>query len=99
MEEAAVSAPPVDEPVFPDEETETAMRSELRERGEAVEAKPSRASEAEPATPLPPLDQLVGRLKPEVREVLDELFRARFTGVRRVPAQALKEPVARAKAG
>ena len=76
-----------------------AMRSELRERGEAVEAKPSRASEAEPATPLPPLDQLVGRLKPEVREVLDELFRARFTGVRRVPAQALKAPVARAKAG
>jgi hypothetical protein len=30
------------------------------------------------------------RLAPEVRETLDDLFRAKFTGVRRVPKKFLK---------
>lgn len=95
LEDASVSAPVEDAPVFPDEETEMAMRSELRARGEAVEAKLASAAEPEDAAPLPPLDQLVSRLSPDVREVLDELFRARFTAVRRVPARALKESAAK----
>jgi hypothetical protein len=100
LEDATVSAAVEDEPVFPDEETEMAIRSELRARGEAVVAAArTSADEGEVAAPLPPLDSLVGRLRPEVREVLDELFRARFTSVRRVPAQALKDPVLKNKAG
>jgi hypothetical protein len=100
LEDATVSAAVEDEPVFPDEETEMAMRSELRARGEAVVAAArTSVDEGEVAAPLPPLDSLVGRLRPEVREVLDELFRARFTSVRRVPAQALKDPVLKNKAG
>ena len=39
---------------------------------------------------LPPLAVLVKRLAPEVRETLDDLFRAKFTGVRRVPKKFLK---------
>lgn len=96
-EEASVSVGGVavdDAPVFPDEDTEMAMRSELRSRGEVAVAAPARnTEEAVDGAPLPPLDSLVSRLKPEVREVLDELFRARFTSVRRVSPQSLKEPV------
>jgi hypothetical protein len=32
----------------------------------------------------------VKRIPPEVREVLDDLFRAKFTAVRRVPKKSLK---------
>jgi hypothetical protein len=32
---------------------------------------------------LPPLDELVGRVPAGVREILDNLFRAKFTSVRR----------------
>lgn len=41
--------------------------------------------------PLPPLNELVQRIPAEVREALDDLFRARFVAVKRVPKQALKE--------
>jgi hypothetical protein len=39
---------------------------------------------------LPPLDELVNRIDPSIRETLDELFRAKFTAVRRIPPGALK---------
>lgn len=47
-------------------------------------------SEAEPAGPLPPLDDLVQRIPPATRELIDELFRAKFVTVKRVPKSALK---------
>ena len=83
-EEAGVS--------WPDEAAEASFRSEARERGEPVVSVKSRetADEAD-AQALPPLDELVERIPTEVREVLEELFRARFTTVRRIPRQALKE--------
>lgn len=37
--------------------------------------------------PLPELDALVARLPAEVRETLDELFRARFVSVKRLPGR------------
>ena len=39
---------------------------------------------------LPPLDELVQKISPEARTLLDELFRAKFVAVRRVPAKELK---------
>jgi len=39
---------------------------------------------------LPPLEKLVGRIPAETREALDELFRAKFTSVRRLPGKAFK---------
>jgi hypothetical protein len=41
--------------------------------------------------PLPELSTLVNRIPPSVREILDDLFRARFSSVRRVPPKALKD--------
>jgi hypothetical protein len=39
---------------------------------------------------LPPLDELVKRIPAEVRDTLEELFRARFVTVKRLPKKALK---------
>ncbi len=39
---------------------------------------------------LPPLEDLVKRIPPKTRAAMDELFRANFVTVRRVPAGATK---------
>ena len=77
---------------WPDESAESAFRAESRERGEPdlpagliVEA-----TEETDTKGLPALEDLVKRISPETRELMDELFRAKFTSVRRVPAKALK---------
>lgn len=44
----------------------------------------------EPSSPLPALDDLVKRIPGPVRETLDELFRAKFVKVQRVPKSALR---------
>ncbi len=71
------------------------MLTELRARGEspstAARARTSAAVVEEiDAKNLPPLDDLVRQIPAEVREALDDLFRAKFIAVRRVPKQALK---------
>ena len=86
--------PPVEDdgpPTF-DAAAESAFLAEARERGEPVAPVPlDDTPEPEEANPkaLPPLDTLVKRISPEVRELLDELFRARFVKVTRVPRKAL----------
>ena len=85
-------ADPGEAPNF-DEAAEAAFLAEARERGEIVtttKAAPAAVEEVVDPKALPPLDELVKRIPPEVRESLDELFRARFVSVRRVPAKALK---------
>lgn len=75
-----------------DEAAESAFRAEARERGEPVQASRAAIESVEENEPknLPSLEELVKRLSPEVRESLDDLFRAKFTTVRRVPKKALK---------
>jgi hypothetical protein len=41
-------------------------------------------------TPLPPMEDLVKRIPAPVRELMEELLRARFVTVKRVPKAALK---------
>jgi hypothetical protein len=78
--------------VWPDETAEASFMAEARERGEPIIVAPPRVVETEEreTKPLPSLEQLVGRLSPEVRETLDDLFRVKFTSVRRVPAKSFK---------
>lgn len=45
---------------------------------------------------LPELDDLVARLPTEIRETLDELFRARFVSVKKLPARVFS-PAAKTK--
>ncbi len=79
-----------DEPLLPGDETEAAMLAELRERGETSSNPIPMPADEEPAGRLPPLDDLVKQIPADVRDVLDELFRARFTTVRKVPVHVLK---------
>jgi hypothetical protein len=76
--------------VWPDENAEAAFMADARERGESVVAAAVEAIEETDTRNLPPLDELLKRLSPEVRETLDDLFRAKFIAVRRVPKKALK---------
>ncbi len=82
-------------PEWPDEAVESAMRAEQRERDGEMPAppRPRAAATDEPEdlnAPLPRLDSLIEKIPPQVRETLDELFRARFTSVQRVPKAVLK---------
>jgi hypothetical protein len=79
---------------WPDDSAESSYLAEARERGEApVAPAPSKAEEKDHVDPksLPSLEELVQRIPSEVRDVLDDLFRAKFTKVRRIPRGALKE--------
>lgn len=94
-DEAAVAAPPTLEdgpPPIIDEAAEVAFLADARERGEVVPRKSAAEVEEETTAkkPLPPLDQLVNQIPAEVREVLEDLFRARFVSVKRFPKKALK---------
>ncbi len=48
------------------------------------------AGEEENARELPPMDDLVKRIPMPTRDLLEELFRAKFVTVKRVPKSALK---------
>lgn len=87
-------ASPVDEaaPIGPSAEEEAALLSADR-TSEAFYGQAPKAENLEPeteATPLPPMDDLVQRIPLPARELMEELFRARFVTVRRVPKSALK---------
>jgi hypothetical protein len=90
--ELTASALPESESInaWPDAAAEAAFLGEARERGETVVARPVEVVDEADTGRLPPLDELVKRLSPEVRVTLDDLFRAKFTTVRRVPKKALK---------
>lgn len=78
-------------PTWPDESAESAFLAEARDRGEKIAApKAVEVTEEEDTAPLPPLNDIVARIPAEVRDVLDELFRARFVTVKRIPKSALK---------
>lgn len=80
--------------VWPDEATEAAFFGETSGSEEPVPvAASNRATEEDDDAPksLPSMEELVKRIPAETRELLDELFRVKFTIVRRVPKNALKE--------
>lgn len=46
--------------------------------------------EAAESAPLPPMEDLIGRIPASAREMIEELFRARFVTVKRMPKAILK---------
>ncbi|HUR57968.1 MAG TPA: hypothetical protein VM029_09690 [Opitutaceae bacterium] len=92
--EAVAAAPQDGEPSGFDESAEAAFLGEARDRAEPVRnVTPAQAAaemdEAD-SKPLPPLDSLVQQIPADVRATLEELFRAKFIRVQRVPRKALK---------
>jgi hypothetical protein len=87
---------PIDDgaPVGPADGEEVAFLAEQREQGVSAPATANRSAaveaESDAKAPLPPLDELVQRVPPGVRQLMDELFRANFVTVKRVPKSALK---------
>jgi hypothetical protein len=74
-------------PSLPGEEAEAAFLAEARERGEdvaSVAAALAAAESEDDKGALPPLEELVQKLPAELRDTLDDLFRAKFVKVMRV---------------
>jgi hypothetical protein len=81
-----------DAPVGPSSEEEAAFLAQEREMGNVTPAlmHAEKAPMEEPSGELPPMDDLVQRIPTPTRDLLDELFRARFVTVKRIPSSALK---------
>ncbi len=73
---------------WPDETDESAFLADAAARGE--EPTPVAAPKTAPVVgeKLPSLDEVVARVPAPLRALLDDLFRAKFTMVRRYPAEA-----------
>jgi hypothetical protein len=76
--------------VWPDEAAEAAFLAESRPEAPVKPIVAPAKDDDEPTTPLPKLEELVNRIPAASRELLDELFRAKFTVVRRVKKSDLK---------
>lgn len=72
-----------DEAEWPDDADESAFLSESGARGEAVAAVPNRGVAQVAGDKLPPLEAMVSKVPADVAALLDDLFRAKFTGVRK----------------
>jgi hypothetical protein len=58
--------------------------------GEAVRQEPSTSQTEDETGDLPPMEDLITRIPGAARELMEELFRARFITVKRIPKTALK---------
>jgi len=80
---------------WPDEAMEAAMSAEVSER-EGPAKKPTKKEREHAETldgpPLPKLEEMIATVPADLQEKMDELFRAKFQSVRRVPAATLKNP-------
>lgn len=75
-------------PALPDEAEEAAYLAGANDQ-EAAAPAATPVVELEAQASLPPLEELVRRIPADVRAALDELFRARFTGVKRATESEL----------
>ena len=76
------------------------MSAEATERDASAPRSRARKQEVETLDggPLPELKDMLAQIPASLQEQLDELFRAKFTSVRRVPAAVLKANQVEAKA-
>lgn len=79
-----------DAPVGPSSEEEAAFLAQERERGIVTPALMHRERPPEEKGDLPPMEDLVKRIPMPTRDLLEELFRAKFVTVKRIPQSALK---------
>ena len=89
-ESAPASASGPDAPVGPSSEEEAVFLAEEQENGFVVPAPVPPAAAIESQGGLPPMEDLVRRIPMPTRDLLEELFRAKFVTVKRVPQSALK---------
>jgi len=79
-----------DAPAGPASEEEAAFLAQERELGIVTPALTHFESPPEDKGSLPPMEDLVKRIPMPARDLLEELFRAKFITVKRIPQSALK---------
>ena len=79
-----------DAPAGPTSEEEAAFLAQERELGIVTPALTHFESRPEDKGSLPPMEDLVKRIPMPARDLLEELFRAKFITVKRIPQSALK---------
>ena len=78
-------------PIGPSAEEEAAFLSTERESGNPVSIPALIAVNADDEKgELPPMEDLVNRIPAKTRDLIEDLFRARFVTVKRIPKTALK---------
>jgi hypothetical protein len=88
---ADTSAADQSAPVGPSAEEEAAFLSAERESGGGVPVPvPVAVNTDDEKDELPPMEDLVKRIPAPARELIENLFRARFVTVKRLPKTALK---------
>ena len=85
----ATDAPGTDAPAGPSTEEDAAFLAQERESG-ILPGSPLPAESPEEKGELPPMEDLVKRIPAPARELMEELFRAKFVTVKRLPRSALK---------
>ena len=87
--EAVAEAVDSGAPIGPAEAEESAFLAEQQANPPKVAA--ISLSEAEEKNlPLPPMDELIHRIPASTRELMDQLFRAKFITVKRLPVSVFK---------
>lgn len=79
-----------DAPAGPSSEEEAAFLAQEREMGNVTPALMHVEKPPEEKGELPPLEDLVKRIPMPTRDLMEELFRAKFVTVKRIPSSALK---------
>jgi hypothetical protein len=79
-----------DAPVGPSSEEESAFLAQEREMGIITPALMHTEKAPEEKGDLPPMEDLVKRIPLPARDLMEELFRAKFVTVKRIPQSALK---------
>ena len=90
QEESPAGATNADAPAGPSSEEEAAFLAQERELGIVTPALTHVESLPEDKASLPPMEDLVNRIPMPARDLLEELFRAKFITVKRIPQSALK---------
>lgn len=80
----------MDAPAGPSADEEAAFLAQEREMGIVTPQLMHEETPPEEKGDLPPMEDLVKRIPAPARELMEELFRARFVTVKRVPKSALK---------
>jgi hypothetical protein len=79
-----------DAPAGPSSEEEAAFLAQEREMGIVTPALMHTESPPVEKGDLPPMEDLVKRIPMPTRDLMEELFRAKFITVKRIPQSALK---------
>jgi len=79
-----------DAPAGPSSEEEATFLAQEREMGNVTPALMHVEKAPEERGELPPMEDLVKRIPMPTRDLMEELFRAKFVTVKRLPRSALK---------